>query len=201
MPSWFWLNVPLMALIFAAVCGIPLWLVFRHPDSGPEAGPGGRARQHAGRADPAASGAGASRAAGTAQQPRTGPVLWPGRQPGLPESLLRGLVACPGCGLPADLLERFSMHSTEGPVDLVALTCLDGHYFRMPLDGLPAEAQQQLRAAEPSAQPSGLAFSRMPGRMGTVGEPSGGGSGSRAPSGAGTRQPLLPAGPAEDRQS
>jgi hypothetical protein len=33
--SWFWLNVPLMALFFLATAGIPLWLVLRHPETGP----------------------------------------------------------------------------------------------------------------------------------------------------------------------
>jgi hypothetical protein len=30
--NWFWLNVPLMAVFFVAVAGIPLWLVLRRPD-------------------------------------------------------------------------------------------------------------------------------------------------------------------------
>jgi hypothetical protein len=30
------LNVPLMILIFAAVCGIPLWMVIKRPDTGRE---------------------------------------------------------------------------------------------------------------------------------------------------------------------
>jgi hypothetical protein len=30
--SWMWLNIPLMALFFLAVAGIPLWLVLRRPD-------------------------------------------------------------------------------------------------------------------------------------------------------------------------
>jgi hypothetical protein len=36
--NWFWLNVPLMTVFFAAMTGIPLWLVFKHPDrsSAPE---------------------------------------------------------------------------------------------------------------------------------------------------------------------
>jgi hypothetical protein len=33
--NWLWLNIPLAALIFLAVTGIPLWLVVRHPDAGP----------------------------------------------------------------------------------------------------------------------------------------------------------------------
>jgi hypothetical protein len=32
-----WLNFPLAALIFLAVTAIPLWLVIRHPDTGPAA--------------------------------------------------------------------------------------------------------------------------------------------------------------------
>jgi hypothetical protein len=33
--NWFWMNVPLMAVFFAAWTGIPLWLSLRHPDTGP----------------------------------------------------------------------------------------------------------------------------------------------------------------------
>ena len=33
--SWFWLNVPLMALFFLATAGIPMWLVLRHPETVP----------------------------------------------------------------------------------------------------------------------------------------------------------------------
>ncbi len=35
--NWFWLDMPLAALIFAAVTGIPLWMVIKHPDTGPDA--------------------------------------------------------------------------------------------------------------------------------------------------------------------
>ena len=35
--NWLWLNVPLMAVFFLAMAGIPLWLVFKHPDTGPAA--------------------------------------------------------------------------------------------------------------------------------------------------------------------
>jgi hypothetical protein len=34
-----WLNIPLMAVVYLAVCGIPLWLVLKRPDfSGEPAG-------------------------------------------------------------------------------------------------------------------------------------------------------------------
>jgi hypothetical protein len=32
MGTWFWLNIPLAAVIFLAVTGIPLWMAFKHPD-------------------------------------------------------------------------------------------------------------------------------------------------------------------------
>jgi hypothetical protein len=37
MSTWFWLNIPLCAVIFSAVVGIPLWMVIKHPDTGHEA--------------------------------------------------------------------------------------------------------------------------------------------------------------------
>ena len=40
MGLWLWLNIPLAAAFFLAWSGIPLWLVLRHPDTGPDAGPG-----------------------------------------------------------------------------------------------------------------------------------------------------------------
>jgi hypothetical protein len=35
-PTWFWLNIPVGAVLFAAMVGIPLWLVIKHPDTGRE---------------------------------------------------------------------------------------------------------------------------------------------------------------------
>jgi hypothetical protein len=35
MPIWFWLNIPACVVVFSAVVGIPLWLVFRRPDAAP----------------------------------------------------------------------------------------------------------------------------------------------------------------------
>jgi hypothetical protein len=42
--NWFWLNIPLATLIFLVMTVIPIWLVFRHPDTGPQtSGPARRA--------------------------------------------------------------------------------------------------------------------------------------------------------------
>jgi hypothetical protein len=36
MGTWFWLNIPACAVIFSAIVGIPMWLVFKRPDTGQE---------------------------------------------------------------------------------------------------------------------------------------------------------------------
>jgi hypothetical protein len=33
---WFWLNIPLAVAFFAIWTGVPLWLVLKHPDIGPQ---------------------------------------------------------------------------------------------------------------------------------------------------------------------
>jgi len=33
--TWLLLNVPLIVLFFALWVGVPMWLVLRHPDTGP----------------------------------------------------------------------------------------------------------------------------------------------------------------------
>ena len=35
--NWLLYNIPLMVLFFALWAGIPVWLVTRHPDTGPQA--------------------------------------------------------------------------------------------------------------------------------------------------------------------
>jgi len=83
------------------------------------------------------------------------------------------LVPCPECELPAEITERFWLDSTDGPVLHVCVTCVDGHYFRMPADRLPADVGSalslgSLQAGQPAKQ---VGFIRMPGRLGTVGNP------------------------------
>ncbi|HUB40783.1 MAG TPA: hypothetical protein VMA72_18195 [Streptosporangiaceae bacterium] len=85
---------------------------------------------------------------------------------------VQSLSECPECGLPAEITGRFSLSSTDGPVEHVALACVDGHYFRMPLDGLPTEAAGSVTPADMrrawSAPSSSIGFSRLPGTLGTV---------------------------------
>ena len=33
--EFLWINIPLMALFFAAITGIPMWMVLRRPDTDP----------------------------------------------------------------------------------------------------------------------------------------------------------------------
>jgi len=36
MGIWFWLDIPLCAVIFSAMVGIPMWMVIKRPDTGHE---------------------------------------------------------------------------------------------------------------------------------------------------------------------
>ena len=61
------------------------------------------------------------------------------------------LVACPDCGVPAEITERFRLPSTNGPVDHIVLRCAAGHHFRMAADRLPAVQPQPQAARQPAA--------------------------------------------------
>jgi hypothetical protein len=54
-------------------------------------------------------------------------------------------VTCPDCGAPAEITERFTLASTDGPVAHVALSCAGGHHYRMAADRLPARTLIPLR--------------------------------------------------------
>ncbi|HMD92997.1 MAG TPA: hypothetical protein VKG80_10155 [Trebonia sp.] len=40
------------------------------------------------------------------------------------------------CGLPAEVEDRHTMRSTDGPVESVKIRCPSGHFFNAPLDVL-----------------------------------------------------------------
>jgi hypothetical protein len=91
-------------------------------------------------------------------------------------NLMQSVAACPECGLPAEIAERFWLSSTDGPVEHAALACVDGHYFRMPADWASPEAGPLATGSGVAASPGPAAssanppigFSRLPGTLGTV---------------------------------
>jgi hypothetical protein len=56
------------------------------------------------------------------------------------------LIPCPACGLAGEITERFTLASSLGPVEHIALVCIAGHVFRMAVDRLQADAQVLVRA-------------------------------------------------------
>ena len=55
-------------------------------------------------------------------------------------------ITCPECSAAAEITERFTLASTDGPVAHVALSCAGGHHYRMAADRLPAAAARRLCA-------------------------------------------------------
>jgi len=66
------------------------------------------------------------------------------------------IVACPQCRVPAEITERFSLPSTDGPVAHVAVSCAAGHHFRMAADrGLAYPPPwPSLATGQPAARPT-----------------------------------------------
>jgi hypothetical protein len=52
----------------------------------------------------------------------------------------QGLIACPepACGVPAGVVDRFVLASTDGPVELARTWCLEGHGFTQRVEALAA---------------------------------------------------------------
>ena len=40
------------------------------------------------------------------------------------------------CGLPAEIMARFTMCSTDGPIESATISCPVGHHFSGPIDSL-----------------------------------------------------------------
>ena len=47
------------------------------------------------------------------------------------------LVVCPECAAPAEVVDRFALPSTDGPVEHVKVVCLARHWFLLPAGALP----------------------------------------------------------------
>jgi hypothetical protein len=58
------------------------------------------------------------------------------RRPPTPDAMELQLTSCPECGRPAEIVERFSLPSTDGPVEHVRTRCITGPTFMTPADAL-----------------------------------------------------------------
>jgi hypothetical protein len=60
---------------------------------------------------------------------------------------------CPerGCTMPAEILDRAVLASTDGPIEHVRVLCLAGHGFFMPMEMLEPE-RADLRGADQSVR-------------------------------------------------
>ena len=47
------------------------------------------------------------------------------------------LVVCPECAAPAEVVDRYALPSTDGPVEHVKVQCLGRHWFVLPTAALP----------------------------------------------------------------
>ena len=55
---------------------------------------------------------------------------------------------CPQCQLPAEVIDRFSLSSTDGPLAHVKIACLSGHVFTPSAEDVtPLDAAAEAPAA------------------------------------------------------
>ena len=64
------------------------------------------------------------------------------------------VIPCPECGVPAEITDRFSLPSTDGPVAHVATSCAAGHHFRMPADMLTGRPRTSVPAITRATSPT-----------------------------------------------
>jgi hypothetical protein len=65
------------------------------------------------------------------------------------------LTSCPECGRPAEVIDRFTLPSTDGPIEHVKTRCITGPWFVTPA-GYHAPAA----AATPHRDPTAVATSQ-----------------------------------------
>jgi hypothetical protein len=54
---------------------------------------------------------------------------------------------CPDCGAQAEVVDRFVLESTDGPIDHAKVRCIDGHWFLLPIEALARAHARLSRAA------------------------------------------------------
>ena len=73
------------------------------------------------------------------------------------------LVDCPAflghdgaarCGLPAEVEERYTIGSTDGPLESVKIRCPRGHWFNGPIESLTAPEWRNRSSGQPPGSAS-----------------------------------------------
>ena len=54
------------------------------------------------------------------------------------------------CGLPAEVEARYTITSTDGPLESVKIRCPRGHWFNGPIESLSAPESRRNRSIRPS---------------------------------------------------
>ena len=44
------------------------------------------------------------------------------------------LLECPSCGLPAEIIDRFTLDAAPTPVEHIKLGCVNRHWYTLPVD-------------------------------------------------------------------
>lgn len=57
------------------------------------------------------------------------------------------------CGLPAEVQSRFTMRSTDGPLEAAMIRCPSGHWFNGPIEFLTWEGKHQHQPGNAAAAP------------------------------------------------
>ena len=60
------------------------------------------------------------------------------------------LTCCPACGVPAEVIDRFVLESTDGPVEHARIRCAGRHCFLLPVRTL---ARASRRCTPPDVTP------------------------------------------------
>jgi hypothetical protein len=63
------------------------------------------------------------------------------------------------CGLPAEVEDRCTMRSTDGPVEILKIRCPAGHWFNGPLDALTPQAPPGASGSPDAARATGRGVS------------------------------------------
>ena len=56
------------------------------------------------------------------------------------------MTSCPDCGAPAEVLDRFVLESTDGPIDHARIRCVGRHWFLLSLETLERSHRAHPRA-------------------------------------------------------